>query len=149
MLDVLGLFLFLAGFALGLGAVTVIDLHGFLARKSTYWTEATTRAHKVTKPLIWSGISLAVVGGAIFYRNVGFTVIPLTHLLLALVLVLNGIFLSFRVSPFMLQREREGRSAELLPGSWQRRIALSFVVSFLGWWSALLLLAIYLVTRQA
>ena len=42
-----GLFIHLAGFVIGLGAVTVIDLHGFLGRKSPYWTEATTRTHKV------------------------------------------------------------------------------------------------------
>jgi hypothetical protein len=29
--DILGLFLFIAGFIIGLGAVNVIDLHGFLA----------------------------------------------------------------------------------------------------------------------
>lgn len=65
-LDLLGLFVMLAGFVIGLGAVTVIDLHGFLGRKSAYWTLATTRTHKVTKPLIWLGMSLAVIGGFIF-----------------------------------------------------------------------------------
>ena len=53
--DILGLFIFMSGFVIGLGAVTVIDIHGFLGRKSSYWTEATTRTHKVTKPLIWGG----------------------------------------------------------------------------------------------
>ena len=70
-LDVLGLFLFLAGFIIGLGAVTVFDLHGFLGRKSPYWTEATTRTHKVTKPLIWIGLLLTIVGGLITYRKTG------------------------------------------------------------------------------
>jgi len=54
-LDILGVFVSLAGFILGLGAVTVIDLHGFFAQKSSYWTVATTRTHKITKPLIWIG----------------------------------------------------------------------------------------------
>ncbi len=145
MLDVIGLFLFMAGFVVGLGAVTVIDLHGFLARKSPYWTEATTRTHKVTKPLIWLGMCLAAAGGVLVYRRTGFGAIQLAHFLIALALIVNGVFLSFSVSPFMLQREREGKAAELLPAEWQRRIALSFVVSFVGWWSALLLLAFYLV----
>ena len=53
--DFIGLFLFLAGFVIGLGAVTVIDLHGFLGGKSAYWTEATTRTHKVANPdLAWN-----------------------------------------------------------------------------------------------
>lgn len=62
-LDFIGLFILITGFVIGLGAVTVIDIHGFLGRKSAYWTEATTRTHKVTKPLIWIGIILAIVGG--------------------------------------------------------------------------------------
>lgn len=147
LLDFVGLFLLLAGFIVGLGAVTVIDIHGFLGRRSSYWTEATTRAHKVTKPLIWLGISLAVVGGAIFYRAEALAGVPLAHALIAVVLVLNGLFLSFRVSPFLLAREREGRSGELLPASWQRKIATGLVFSDLGWWGGLALLVYYLLTR--
>ena len=65
-MEIIGLFLFIAGFIIGLGAVTVIDLHGFMGRHSTYWTEATTRTHKITKPLIWMGTILAIIGGIIF-----------------------------------------------------------------------------------
>jgi len=144
-LDVIGLFIFIAGFVIGLGAVTVIDLHGFLGRKSRYWTEATTRTHKVTKPLIWIGIGLAVIGGIIFYRNEGFAGIPFFQSLITILLILNGLFLSFRVSPFLLERERQNKSGELLPPSWQKKITVSFVVSFFGWWSGLLLLVVYIV----
>lgn len=143
-LDVLGLFLFMAGFIIGLGAVTVIDLHGFLGRKSPYWTEATTRTHKVTKPLIWIGLLLAIIGGLITYRKSGLSGVASFHLLIAIFLVLNGLFLSFRVSPFLLKREKEGRSDELLPTSLQVKITVSFIISFLGWWSGLFLLVWYL-----
>lgn len=146
-LDVIGLFLLLAGFVIGLGAVTVIDIHGFLGRTSSYWMEATTRTHKVTKPMIWAGIILAVVGGLIFYRTQGFFGIPLIHALIALALIANGYFLSFRVSPFMLKREKEGRSGELLPVSWQKKIMASLIVSDLGWWGGLFLLVVYIVGR--
>ncbi len=146
-LDLVGLFLFMAGFVLGLGAVTVIDLHGFLGRTSGYWTEATTRTHKVTKPLIWLGITLAIIGGLIFYRHTSFSGIPLYHAWIAMVLILNGIFLSFSISPFLLQREREGRQAELLPSTIQKKIIVSFIVSDIGWWGGLLLLVVYLVQR--
>lgn len=146
-LDVVGLFLLLAGFVIGLGAVTVIDIHGFLGRHSSYWTEATTRAHKVTKPMIWAGMALAILGGVIFYRNETLTGIPLIHAFIALALVINGCFLSFWVSPFLLQREKEGKSGELLPRSWQNKIMVSLVVSDIGWWGALVLLAFYLLNR--
>jgi len=148
-LDIIGLFIFIAGFIIGLGAVTVIDLHGFLGRKSPYWTLATTRTHKVTKPLIWIGIGLTIIGGSILYRQEAFTGIPLTHSLIAVVLILNGMFLSFKVSPFLIEREKQNRSDELLPASWQRKITASFVVSFLGWWGGLLLLVVYIVSLMA
>jgi hypothetical protein len=144
-IDIVGLFLLLAGFVIGLGAVTVIDIHGFLGRKSSYWTEATTRTHKVTKPMIWIGITLAIIGGIIFYREQSFSGIPLIHAIIALALIANGYFLSCKVSPYMLRREKEGRSGELLPTSWQNKIIVSLIVSDIGWWGGLFLLVSYLV----
>lgn len=146
-INFIGLILFLSGFIIGLGAVTVIDLLGFLSRKSEYWTEATTRTHKVTKPLIWLGIFLVLIGGVIFFRNEPLNGIRLYHLLLVIVLVANGSFLSYRVSPYLLEREKKGESSKLLPKSWQNKIAVSFIISFLGWWSGVLLLVFYLVSN--
>jgi len=146
-INFLGLFIFLAGFIIGLGAVTVIDIHGFLGRKSSYWTEATTRTHKVTKPMIWVGIILAVIGGSIFYRHIGLSGIPLIHLIITVALVLNGYFLSFKVSPFLIKREKEGKQQELLPKSWQNKIMVSLIVSDIGWWGGLALLVYYLISR--
>lgn len=139
-LETIGLFLLFAGFIIGLGAVTVIDLHGFLGRHSAYWTEATTRTHKVTKPLIWVGIALALCGGFLFYQSDGLTSVPLFLSIIAGALIMNGIFLSFSVSPFLLERERQGRGSELLPVSWQRKIMASLIVSDVGWWGALALI---------
>lgn len=146
-LDFIGLFLLIAGFVVGLGAVTVIDIHGFLGRKSQYWTEATTRTHKVTKPMIWVGIILALIGGAIFFRNEAFVGIPVYLSIIAGVLIVNGLFLSFIVSPYLLQGEIEGKAGELLLQSWQNKIIVSLIFSDLGWWGALLLLVFYLVSR--
>jgi hypothetical protein len=143
-LDIVGIFLMIAGFVVGLGAVTVIDLHGFLGIKSPYWTVATTRTHKVTKPLIWLGTALVIAGGFVTYRVSGLGGTATFHALLAVILILNGLFLSFRVSPFLLERERTGKDGELLPAAWQRRIAASFVVSFFGWWTSVFLLAWHL-----
>ena len=147
MLDFVGLFLLISGFVVGLGSVTVIDIHGFLGRKSSYWTEATTRTHKVTKPLIWVGIFLAIIGGILFFRNEPFFGVPMYLALISIVLVLNGLFLSFRVSPYLLQKEKEGRASELLPESWQRKIIVGLIFSDLGWWGSLALIVWYLVTK--
>jgi len=146
-LEAMGLFLLLAGFVIGLGAVTVIDIHGFLGRTSTYWAEATTRTHKVTKPMIWTGILLAIIGGVIFYRHETESIIPLIHAVIAVTLIVNGVFLTFKVSPFLIAREKQGKTAELLPASWQKKIMASLIISDLGWWGGLLLLVLFLVGR--
>ncbi len=116
-------------------------------RKSSYWTEATTRTHKVTKPLIWIGIMLAIIGGIIFYHNVPFSGIPLYHAVIAGVLILNGLFLSFYVSPYLLAQERAGKQTELLPRSLQNKIMVSLIISDIGWWGGLLLLISYIIAH--
>lgn len=143
-LDLIGLFILLAGFVIGLGAVTVIDIHGFLGRKSSYWTEATIRTHKVTKPLIWFGILLAIIGGFILYRGQPFSGIVLYHSCIAGMLILNGLFLTCYVSPVLLQREKEGRQAEVLPKSLQNKILVSLLISDFGWWGGLMMLVWYI-----
>lgn len=148
-LDFFGLLILFFGFILGLGAVTVIDIHGFLGRESHYWTEATVRTHKVTKPLIWVGTILVLLGSLIFYRNNYFEYISLIQFTLLVVMFLNGIFLSFKVSPFLLKREKQGKSSELLPKSWQRKIAISLVFSDICWWASVLLLVYYLIFINA
>jgi hypothetical protein len=130
----ISLFLIIAGYVIGLGAVTVIDTLGFLGRKSSYWTEATIRAHKVTKPLIWLGIFLILIG-SYFYKNLNSNLIYFF-----IILILNGIFLSFYISPILLDREKRGKQKELLPINLQVKITISFIISFLTWWGSLFLL---------
>lgn len=137
-LEFIGVFFLFAGYVIGLGAVTVIDVHGFLARQSKYWTKTTIRAHKVTKPLIWLGTILAIVGGVIFYYQHPIKPFMYVHAAAAVLLVLNGLFLSFVVSPYLLKQEREGQDTKLLPASLQRKISVSFIVSVIGWWGSLL-----------
>ncbi|HMR55020.1 MAG TPA: hypothetical protein PKD34_00290 [Candidatus Doudnabacteria bacterium] len=144
-LDTIGLFLFMAGFVVGLGAVTVIDVHGFLGRHSSYWTESTIRAHKVTKPLIWLGLLILLIGAAITYRDSWLSGVALYQAILVLLLIVNGLFLTFYVSPKLLAQERDGRIAEPLSVGLRNKIALSFGISFFGWWGALFLLAWHLV----
>jgi len=145
--EIVGLFILLAGFIIGLGAVTVIDLHGFLARRSSYWTQATIRTHKITKPLIWIGLFLILMGGILFYQNVLIEGLLLLHLISLPIMILNGIFLSCKVSPFLLKQEKEGKDTELLPSSLQTQITFSFIISFISWWANLLVLVMYIVSK--
>lgn len=136
----ISLFFIFAGIIIGLGAVTVIDILGFLGKKSSYWTVATTRAHKVTKPLIWIGILLFSLGALVLYRGSYSNPVAQIQAVIVLVLILNGLFLTFKVSPFLIQREKDGKDGELLPKSWQTKITFSFLISFTGWWSLVALL---------
>ena len=138
--DLIALFIFIAWFVLWLWAVTVIDLHGFFARKSSYWTLATIRTHKITKPLIWTWMILAIFWWTLFYRWQPIQWVVLYHLIVAILLVINWSFLSFYVSPYLLQKEKQWRDQELLSYKLQIAITISFFVSFFGWWSALFLL---------
>jgi len=146
--DYFGLFLLIAGLIIGQGAVIVIDWHGFLARKSSYWTLATTRTHKITKPLIWLGLFLVFGGSLLFYRNDFNLLWPKLHFFLLGLLIVNGLFLSFKVSPFLLKREKEGRADQILPTNWQNKITVSFILSFLGWWTSVLGLVWYLLVLK-
>ena len=145
-MQTLSLFLTVAGFIIGHGAVTVIDLHGFLGRTNKYWNEATIRTHKITKPLIWIGIFLVALGT---YLADAFHLLSQTEVNLRfgiiVLLILNGFFLSFVVSPELLKREKEGRATELLPQGFQNKIARSFIVSFLGWWSLVYLFVTHII----
>ncbi|HMQ01911.1 MAG TPA: hypothetical protein PKD79_02475 [Candidatus Doudnabacteria bacterium] len=144
-LEIIGLFLFLAGLVIGLGAVTVIDVHGFLGRHSAYWTESTIRAHKVTKPLIWLGLLLLLIGAVITYWESWLTGVALYQAMLVGVLIINGLFLTFYVSPRLLQQENNGQIDRPLSISMRNKIALSFGISFLGWWGTLFLFVWYIV----
>ncbi|HRH30958.1 MAG TPA: hypothetical protein PK886_02760 [Candidatus Paceibacterota bacterium] len=137
------IFIVFAGFIIGLGAVTVIDTLGFLGRKSVYWTETTIRAHKVTKPLIWIGMFVVVLGYALVLADGIITKGQfITSLLVMVIMILNGSYLSFYISPQLLKKEIEGRVTELLSSDLQKKITMSFLVSFISWWG-LLLLTIY------
>ena len=139
------LFILFAGFIIGQGAVTVIDLLGFLGRKSSYWTEATIRSHKVTKPLIWIGMILVVVGLFLTYSKFGTPDFVIPQAVSIVLMILNGVFLSFYISPALIKQEKEGRSQELLSDSMQAKIIVSFLISFASWWGNLLI-SVYFIT---
>lgn len=124
--------LIVVGFILGLGPITVIDFVGFLGRTSPYWNETAIRVHKVTKRLTWAGFSIIVLGHLLGDY-------PWYHFLILGLIFLNALFLSFYVSPELLRREKDGRSQELLPLSFQHKVLPSFLLSLVLWWGLLFL----------
>jgi hypothetical protein len=145
--EFIALCILLAGYIVGLGAVTVIDLHGFLGRTSSYWTEATTRTHKVTKPLIWIGLMLVAIGSTLWFADRAWWGLPAVIHGLYTLLLINGSYLSFVISPYLLAREARGEAGVLLPMKIQYPIMVSFVFSVLGWWGTFLLI-VWDITQQ-
>jgi len=93
------LFFHFAGIIIRLGAVTVIDSMGFISQKDKKWTQTTIKAHHVTKPLIWIGSFLLIVIFVFIFPREGLTSLNMTKSALLVVMVLNGSFLSFYISP--------------------------------------------------
>ncbi|MFT4303024.1 MAG: hypothetical protein ACMXYG_00525 [Candidatus Woesearchaeota archaeon] len=124
-------FFHFVGIIIGLGAVTVIDSMGFIARKSKKWTQTTIEAHHVTKPLIWIGTIVVLITWILmlfFIENLIFTIVK--SILLA-ILIINGAFLSFYVSPRL---DRLSGKNVLLPLELQIKITISMLISFTCWW---------------
>ncbi len=128
-------FFHLAGIIIGLGAVTVIDTMGFISRKSKEWTQVTVKAHHVTKPLIWIGTLLMIFSWLFLFTN---NTLDIIKTIIIGVLILNGLFLSFYIGP----RLDAVKKNTLIPTNMQTKITASFIISFTGWWSIVLLTVI-------
>ena len=126
------LFFHLAGIIIGLGAVTVIDTMGFFSRKDKKKTQDTIAAHHTTKPLIWLGTIIVLITWIFMLKGNSFSGIYLWKSILLIVMLLNGSFLSFVISPAL--NKLIGKKV-LLPNSLQVKIAISLIISFVSWWS--------------
>ncbi|MCR4326999.1 MAG: hypothetical protein NUV46_00260 [Nanoarchaeota archaeon] len=126
------LFLHFVGIIIGLGAVTVIDTMGFFSRKDKKKTQETIAAHHTTKPLIWLGTIIVLITWIILSFNQELVGVNLWKSLLLLIMVINGSFLSFSISPAL--DKLIGKNI-LLPPGLQIKIAISLIVSFVSWWS--------------
>jgi len=125
------LFIHLVGIIIGLGAVTVIDTLGFFSRKNKNLTQVTIHAHHVTKPLIWIGTLIVLFSWIFFLLENSLEGIYLFKTILLGIMILNGSFLSFFISPRL---NKLIDKKVLLPNRLQKMISVSLVFSFLSWW---------------
>ncbi len=136
-LDLLEFFHFV-GIIIGLGAVTVIDTMGFFSRKNVKKTQDTISAHHTTKPLIWIGTIIVLVTWILilFSKNFNLGFVEIWKSVLLGIMILNGVFLSFVISPSLNKRIGVRK---LLPRNLQVKIGIALVISFLSWWSFVIL----------
>ena len=130
------LFFHFVGIIIGLGAVTVIDTMGFFSRNDKRKTQDTIAAHHTTKPLIWLGTIIVLVTWILILVGHSLEGIYLWKSILLVVMLINGSFLSFVISPALNKLIGVNK---LLPQSLQVKIAVSLVISFISWWSFVLL----------
>ena len=121
------------GIIIGLGAVTVIDSLGFRSRKSLALTQVTIEAHHTTKALIWLGSFLVLISWLFLFDG---SSLAIWKSILLMVLVLNGCFLSFIISPCL--DSLRGKK-KLLSKDLQRKIRISMLISFFSWWTFVVL----------
>lgn len=130
------LLIHIIGLIIGLGAVMVIDVLGFLGRNSKQWTKTTIEAHYVTKPLIWIGTILIFFSWIFIVIGRDFSGIVLLKSVILFFMVLNGVFLSFYVSPRLTKLR--GKNV-LLPKELKLKIMFSMILSDIFWWSFVIL----------
>jgi len=125
------LFFHFVGIIIGLGAVTTIDIMGFFSRKDKVKTQETIAAHHTTKPLIWAGTIIILITWILILIGNNLEGIYLWKSLLLIVMILNGSFLSFVVSPAL---DKMIGVKKLLPKKLQFEIGISLVISVISWW---------------
>lgn len=130
------LFFHFVGIIIGLGAVIVIDTMGFLARTSKSKTQETLATHHTTKPLIWIGVSIITITWIFILIKKGFGEIETIKTILLGIMILNGSFLSFYISPRL---DKLIGKKVLLSKKLQTKITISLIVSFISWWSFVIL----------
>ncbi len=130
------MFFHFVGIIIGLGAVTVIDVMGFFSRKSKKKTQTTISAHHTTKLLIWIGTIIVLISWIFILIERGFGNIEIIKSILLGVMILNGCFLSFHISPRL---DKLIDKKVLLPQNLQIKIGITLFVSFISWWGFVLL----------
>lgn len=147
-LDLVALLLTLAGLIIGLGAATVMDAFAIRSLRPAYWTELSIKASRATVPLTWAGVAVFLVGTLLLYREAGFSGVGTFQQLLLLVIVVNGLLMTFRLVPELRKREAAGKAASVLPRRLKVRVAVHFIVSFGAWWGQVGLLSWYLLVSR-
>jgi len=133
---------------IGLGSVTVIDMLGVLGKKSSYWTEVAIKAHPVTKAMIWLGIFVGILGAMIFFRDNGINGVVTFQAIIFIPLILNGLYLSLRISPALEKLAEKSAKKITIPPKLQLKIAVSMVFSVVTWWSEVFFLVWYLLLQK-
>lgn len=126
----------LVSFAVGFGAVIVVDTFGLLWLSGRAGITQVYKVASVTQGLIWLGWLGLVISGYIAFKQIGVAPDELFKLKIFLVAMigLNGILLHF-----VKEGIKHLKDSETVPKNIQFRIAFGSVISQIGWWGSLLI----------
>lgn len=132
----------LIGVVLGLGAATVSDIQFVKALKDEKITKAEDNLLSGASLVIWIGIGIMLVSGAIMFAMNWDVLIGqsrmLAHVSIAAVIIANGLWLNISIGPRLASwSQKKAENQQFVPEYKKiRKIAfISGAVSFTSWWT--------------
>lgn len=128
-------FIHLISLIIGFGAVVVVDTFGLLWVMKKIKLATVNQTANITQRLIWLGwLGLVISGTILVVRRGSVSNITTLKIFFVAMLGLNGIFLHLIKKSF-----DKLANAEVIPAIYKFRIALTSVISQLGWWGAIVI----------
>ena len=128
-------FIHLISMIIGFGAVVVVDTFGLLWVLKKIKLETVNQTANITQKLIWLGwLGLVISGTILVVRRGSVSNITWIKIFFVAMLGVNGIFLHLIKKNF-----DKLKNMEHIPAIYKFRIALTSVISQVGWWGAIII----------
>jgi len=128
-------FIHLISLIMGFGAVIVIDTFGLLWVMNKIKLQTVNQTANITQRLIWIGwLGLVITGTILVLMRGSISNITMVKVFFVAMLGVNGIFLHLIKKNFDKLKDLEN-----IPAIYKFRIALTSVISQLGWWGAIVI----------
>jgi hypothetical protein len=135
----LGLFLHLVGFTLGLGASVVAGAVAVTSGLDAMGGAMMAKVGGAARWFYWFGLILGIIGALMLYRATWLSGVAALQAIIALAMIANGVYFSRRVG---VRSERSYSVSESYVSQTRRlrrKIGVSIAVSLVGWLAALFL----------
>ena len=141
---VLSLVLFLLGLIVLVGTVILQETFSFLANRSKAAGYLLIKLQPFSRVMIWVSLWFLVIGGYVYFDRQGWLGIPFILALLFVVIVVNMLYYTFKISPRLTKLEVTTKREATIPLSIRKRTFFSSLISLLSLVTFLVMLSIYL-----
>ncbi len=142
--DLLGLLLHLAGFTFGMGAVVLTGAVVVSTGVDAVAGAMLAKIGGVARWFYWFGLMLAITGATILYRTSWLSGVALFQLIIALILIFNGIYFSQKVGARSEHSYSVTESYAMQTRRLRKKIGLTITLAIVGWGLALFFTCWYL-----